>query len=290
MGSPITSATSLSLLLWLMKISDTLVPATTRAAHPGLAAASGGHRFHGAQVQSATIISNRVPAPSMPRGTKAPIPSTTTPGKACWGTIWRLDLSARHTRSERARGNAATSNTRVDHAYAGAAAIESRGIGWIENPAMNHGGEYIEPERDLAHQIVVALDVVEATALHPPSKLASQLLKITIQVLMPTLPADAENPVTFGGVTMAGNFIVLGSIANLIVVQCEAANGIVIGFLGLIQGRSAGDASHPGAGAAVAMAVFDPAVALPTQPDSRFNRTSLDALNLVADVRGALGH
>jgi len=30
--------------------------------------------------------------------------------------------------------------------------------------------------------------------------------------------------------TLAGNFTMLGSIANLIVVQCAAANGIVIGF------------------------------------------------------------
>jgi predicted MFS family arabinose efflux permease len=38
------------------------------------------------------------------------------------------------------------------------------------------------------------------------------------------------------------------------------------------------------------MAVVDPAVVLPTRPASRFNPTSLDALNfLLADVRGALG-
>ena len=68
--------------------------------------------------------------------------------------------------------------------------------------------------------------------------------------------------------TLAGNFTVLGSIANLIVVQRAAASGVDDRLLGLFQGRRAADPHHPRDRDAVAVAVtsaegkaFQPALA-----------------------------
>ena len=83
--------------------------------------------------------------------------------------------------------------------------------------------------------------------------------------------------------TLAGNFTVLGSIANLIVVQTAAASGRDDQLLGLFQSRRATDHRHAGDRDAMAVAVT-------STNSKRFNPFSLDAINfLLADVRGALG-
>ena len=56
--------------------------------------------------------------------------------------------------------------------------------------------------------------------------------------------------------TLAGNFTVLGSIANLIVVQKAAAKRRVDQLLGILQGRRAADAYYPRPGDTVAVAVM----------------------------------
>ncbi len=82
--------------------------------------------------------------------------------------------------------------------------------------------------------------------------------------------------------TLAGNFTVLGSIANLIVVQKAAARGVVISFW---------DYFKVGAPLTVlTIADRDALVVAVTKGRRTFHPASLDAVNfLLADVRGALG-
>ena len=84
--------------------------------------------------------------------------------------------------------------------------------------------------------------------------------------------------------TLAGNFTILGSIANLIVVQKAAASRRGHQLLGLFPGRRTVDPHHAGD-----RHVLDVAVT-PVATGRRFHPRSLDAINfLLSDVRGALG-
>ena len=103
--------------------------------------------------------------------------------------------------------------------------------------------------------------------------------------------------------TLAGNFTVLGSIANLIVVQIARSRGVVDRLLGLLQGRRPADRADHRHRDALAIAVTRARGRTPPwrsrprpaarsgesrRPD-RAHRQSLDALYfLLAGVRGTL--
>lgn len=84
--------------------------------------------------------------------------------------------------------------------------------------------------------------------------------------------------------TPAGNFTILGSIANLIVVQKAAHTRGRNQLMGLLPGRRAAHHHHARGRHALVVAMT------PVTKVWRFQPCSLDAINfLLADVRGALG-
>ena len=89
--------------------------------------------------------------------------------------------------------------------------------------------------------------------------------------------------------TLAGNLTVLGSIANLIVVQRAAASGITIGFWDYCRVGVPLTSPDIADRDTLALALIGAWTSVRSRA-TRFHPASLDALNfLLADVRGALG-